>query len=242
METKFRNLIFVIVMFFISGCSYTLQKYSPRLLESEHIYKKNYEFNSYLTASVGDPIIQVRDYFLNKYGKNIMVPEQDIKSGSFIFKKGTPYEIVYQTMVNNQIKYLLMNPNYGVQRIFVVLEDGIMNGENMVMNLYGTYVNMPFNLTVNPPNAKLSFEKDVKVDTIKGYKNFELIYSGTDKESFHLTYREYSPDEIARVAFFQNLTYPKDAAVIRFQGIKIGIKSVTAESITYTVLEDNLNK
>jgi hypothetical protein len=69
---------------------------------------------------------------------------------------------------------------------------------------------------------------------------YELIYSGKNDVSLNATYREYSSDDLARQAFFQNLTYQANAKQIRFKDFVIQIHNVTNEQITYTILEDGL--
>lgn len=58
--------------------------------------------------------------------------------------------------------------------------------------------------------------------------------------SLNATYKEYSYNDLARPAFFQNLTYQVDAKQIRFKNFLIQIHDVTNEQITYTVLKDGL--
>jgi hypothetical protein len=53
-----------------------------------------------------------------------------------------------------------------------------------------------------------------------------------------MLYREYTPDNLARPAFYQNLTYPKDSSYVRFKQLKIKVNAVTNELIKYIVEED----
>jgi hypothetical protein len=43
---------------------------------------------------------------------------------------------------------------------------------------------------------------------------------------------------LARVAFFQNLTYPRNASTITFRNLKMSIEQVSGDNITFRVLED----
>jgi hypothetical protein len=76
------------------------------------------------------------------------------------------------------------------------------------------------------------------VKTTKGYENYELLYTGVSATGINLTYREFSPDGLARVAFFQNLTYEATAKSIAFKKFRIAVEAATSESITFTVLAD----
>jgi hypothetical protein len=76
------------------------------------------------------------------------------------------------------------------------------------------------------------------VDAAAGFRNFELVYGGTDGKSFTLTYREYSPEDLIRPAFTQNLTYENGSTAVRFRNTRLSIQEVTAEKITYSVISD----
>ncbi len=68
----------------------------------------------------------------------------------------------------------------------------------------------------------------------------ELIFGGVNDISINMSYREYTPDDRARQAFYQNLSFQTTADVIRFQNIKIKVHEVSNEKIVFTVLEDGL--
>ncbi len=87
-------------------------------------------------------------------------------------------------------------------------------------------------------------EAEPKVEISHHYDNsytpFELIYSGRNNVSLNVIYREYTPTDMARSAFFQNLTYQADAKIIRYKDFVIKVHSASNEKITYTVVEDGL--
>jgi hypothetical protein len=70
--------------------------------------------------------------------------------------------------------------------------------------------------------------------------NYELIYGGKDTTGLHIVYREYTGDEIARQAFYQNLNYENKAKTIRFKNTNIEVISADNERITFKVLEDDI--
>ena len=72
--------------------------------------------------------------------------------------------------------------------------------------------------------------------------NYELIYGGTDGKSLTITYREYTADDLARPAFYQNLVYESKKSRIRFKETVIEIHEATNEKIVYTVISDGLNR
>jgi hypothetical protein len=91
---------------------------------------------------------------------------------------------------------------------------------------------------VEPGGVRMTRVTAEKVITSRGYTNFELIYNGTANQAINLTYREYTPDDVARTAFYQNLTYDSKVESIRFRKLRIQIHSATNEEIDLTVLED----
>lgn len=69
---------------------------------------------------------------------------------------------------------------------------------------------------------------------------YELIYNGTDGNSIKIGYREYSGDDIARPAFFNEVIYNKNQSIITFKGFKIQIIKADNESIKFKVLSHEL--
>ncbi len=70
---------------------------------------------------------------------------------------------------------------------------------------------------------------------------YELLYSGSSKDQFVLTYREYgmasSGSYYARPAFSQQLIYDRTSSdTIAFQDLLLSVESATSRSISVTVL------
>jgi len=63
----------------------------------------------------------------------------------------------------------------------------------------------------------------------KGMANYELLYGGKNDVSINATYREFTPDNLAREAFYQNIVYQPDAKQIRFNNILIEVHEATNE-------------
>jgi len=77
-----------------------------------------------------------------------------------------------------------------------------------------------------------------QIDASKGFVNFELVYSGTTRESFQLLYREYTKDDLARPAFSQTLVYEKERASIRFRNLQIDVHEASNEKIRFNIISD----
>ena len=76
------------------------------------------------------------------------------------------------------------------------------------------------------------------MDSTAGFTNFELIYTGRNAQSLTFLYREYTPNDMAKPAFYQTLTYSADSKTLRFKKIRLGIDEATDERLVYRVLED----
>ncbi|MCE5210481.1 MAG: hypothetical protein LLG40_02885 [Deltaproteobacteria bacterium] len=106
--------------------------------------------------------------------------------------------------------------------------------------LYSHYYELLFlsdSIVTNPESASLI---NSCVSALPSSISFEFIFGGKNDVSLNTTYREYSNTDMARPAFFQNITYQPNAKQIRFKNFVIQIHNVTNEQITYTVLEDGL--
>ncbi len=55
-----------------------------------------------------------------------------------------------------------------------------------------------------------------------------------------MTYREYTRDDVARPAFFQNVVYETNAKQLRYKDIKIDMLEATNEKVIYSIVEDGL--
>jgi len=86
-----------------------------------------------------------------------------------------------------------------------------------------------------PSDFRASKVAKTSIDSSQGYTNFELVYTGLSSGVIRITYREYSPDDLARTAFFQDLTYNAGERSVRFRDLAIEILKATNEQIEYRV-------
>ena len=100
----------------------------------------------------------------------------------------------------------------------------------------------PYTYYVSPKNTRFQVIEKQRITTTGGYTNFEIIYTGKDKGALNFLYREYTPDDLAKPAFYQNLTYDINSKIIRFKKYRIEILEVSEEKITYRVLEDGMKQ
>ena len=221
------------------GCTMPIQRHESRFVSVENVKKKNYSIGTALVASVGEPMIKFQDFWLTTSEKPVAMIDRKITI------KGGPVEInmtpgkrypVVGSLTDEGVAYSLVHADS--PNLVMVGPDGSIRNRVAALHDASEVVQVVWVMQISDPKAIVSFEKFVQVDTQKGYENFELLYTGVSSGSINMTYREFSPDGLARVAFFQNLTYPVSSKNISFKKYRIQINSATADGIDFKVLED----
>ncbi|WP_169975881.1 hypothetical protein [Campylobacter sp. RM16191] len=244
---------------FLAGCadnSQTLSWASQNIKEStKEIYEKSYTIGQAQNTFIGEPVIKVKKIVGRITQKDIFKPLEDfyintgqkqfslIKDDSFEIKgkyrKGDKNFIVIH---NNKLD--IVEANFKTY-LGILIEDGgsmvgLVGGFNLVNNeIYYRYSDMPKEQYYTTPNT-ISFGRisEEKIQDIKSAYSYELIYTGKTPDSLMITYREYTGDDMARPAFFQNLTYSSKQNQIRFKNLLIEVVSADNEKIVFKVLED----
>jgi hypothetical protein len=230
-----------LALVFFSGCYKNVRPPVSYHLGTERIFQKNYQIGQKQEAYVGQPIVKVKDYQVERHSLNNMLASDDfVVSGGIVTisgNKNTGYPIKGEITLGGEIFIVLDIPgppkSYGV----LIRKDGTVH--NKVLN---NNIVMIYSFKVLPPDLKFTPSNEETINKKAGYLNYELIYSGTDGKSLTVTYREYTGDDLARPAFYQNLVYESSNRRIRFKDIVIEIHEATNEKIVYTVISDGLNK
>jgi hypothetical protein len=228
------------------GCYTPLLVDAPSKISDEHKFVKSYVLGEKKTVTVGDPMVKVQDYWIENFSSDFAYPDKSVTV------KGKPVNIALEANKRYRVKgaidvnglrclllmfdqaenltvYALVDPNGSlVNRTAFSLASG--GRENITL--------MPSEAIISDPSVRIVRESAPVVKTTKGYENYELLYTGVSATGINLTYREFSPDGLARVAFFQNLTYEATAKSIAFKKFRIAVEAATSESITFTVLSD----
>jgi len=189
-----------------------------------------------MRANVGDSIIRVKDFYLSQVLLPTMSPTESfsfLPNSTLSFEAGEKYRVLGAMERANKTWVGVSHPvefNY----VILVAEDGVIHDEYLRRGIgfRGPY-------PVNPPTARMKRTVEERVEASKPYTNYEIIYNGSDKNSLLFTYREFSPEGLARTAFYQNLTYDAKATTIRFKQFRIQVHSASGEEIVFTVLEDD---
>jgi hypothetical protein len=221
--------------------------------QSQIRYEKNYKIGERITAFVGQEIIRVRS-FNEKREIFSSVNEKIVRSQGSLYiharynvtnyhiksEANKEYQIDRSIQVDNQrFNIIALNDDNGNRWGILIYDNGIVLND-AIYSYEQKKLFYPLFISVSPIVFEISKKKDREIKTTITGPFYELIYSGKNDISLNFTYREYTPDNLARTAFFQNITYQADAKQIRFKDFIIRIEDVSNEKITYTVLEDGL--
>jgi hypothetical protein len=197
-----------------------------------------------MMVNVGDPMIKFQDFWVETTESSIATPDKtvNLKGGvvDVTLVAGQRYPVRGRMSIEG-VEYVVVGTtdNPVDYRAVLVKPDGTLHNRIAVANpqLSGLML-VIYTLTISDPATKMVRETSENVKSSKGYENFEILYTGTNSNGLNLTYREFSPDGLARVAFFQNLTYEAGARIIAFKKYRIAVEHASSESITFTVLAD----
>jgi len=205
----------------------------------KNLKSKNYQLLKQKNCYVGEEIAKSLNY--NKLiSEKIYMPRYRSITDTKHIQNGMIYSVNGVSKKNNLHRFIfLFEDQQGFYSYMKINEDGILISNN----LFGSYGQSTKADYFNALNTKI-FEKlptssEIIGETIlKGSFGHELIYNGKDGNNIRVSYREYK-DDIARPAFFQDLTYNlKESDIIRYKNYKIKVHKATNEEIGYTVLED----
>ena len=234
-----KMLLLPVSLAILLGCAPPITLAAPSKIKSEHVIQKNYELSKPNSAFIGNPMIKVKDYLVVKRESPAMVASQNCTiSGGPVqiqINQGEPLRIAGEMFKDGKRLTVLDAPNMNMQ--ITVDEDG-KPFKDVINDPRGMRIVMVYNFKASPPDVLFSRNISESIEKTAGYQNFEIIYSGKTDKSMNLIYREFTPDDIARPAFTQNLTYEADAKSIRFKNIQIELISITNEKIEFKVITE----
>lgn len=242
-----KKILFVFFLTILSGCSGTPESGKwvaypqSEVLEVTRTSKplfKNYRLGAVTSASVGVPIIQIKNILCETKA----APSDDLTfpvgwwPGHIIkFFKDYPEAIRHRTRLLEQDFWIVSVVDAQAAKWGVLIShDGRLNRDCIYSYDYGMLFYPERQLDV-PDSFSL------RVSDLYPYlpsDSYEIIFSGKNETSLNFTYREYSKEDLARPAFYQDLTYQPDAKQIRFKDFTIKVHDVSNEKITFTVIED----
>jgi len=242
-------IFLVITVLLFPACSAHINPINKALVGTDHIFQKNYEIGQRQAAYVGQPVIKVKDYKVKQFTtRKMRASDNFVISGGIVTLTGnadTDYEVIGETTRDGKLHTVLKIPRVGSSQHFGVLikPNGSIHNKvlTIISNVKGVKgVELIYSFVAKPTSLRFIPSKKDEIVKEAGYLNYELIYGGTDGKSITMSYREYTSDNLARPAFYQNVIYDSKKERIRFRDTVIAVHSVTNEKIEFTVISDNL--
>lgn len=242
-----RTISFLLTALILGGCAMPITLVSQRPLREELHYVKNYSIGQPMKVSVGESMIKVQNYWVELTEARVAIPDRTttVTHGLVegILESGKKYPVRGFVSLDN-VEYTLVGVPVGtlsadsyVAGTVLVRSDGSLH--NQFGFVSGTEFSRGLYTAIySDPLTRLIRDTVQNIKTSKGYENFEILYAGKNANGLNLTYREFSPEGVARTAFFQNLTYEADAKSISFKKFRISIEKATSEEIFFYVLAD----
>lgn len=224
----------------VAGCSTTVAPMQTTFSAPQQVIDKNYTIGEAKTAYVGDPVVKVKDYYVKKGTQNRLRASNGFTitgiQENILAQKDQEFNVVGTTRRDGVLCYVTAFPSSGV--LWPIKSTGEFCGRALNPGPQG-YVEMIYTYKIDPPETRFELVTAETVDSTAGFTNFELIYTGKNAQSLNFQYREYTPNDMARPAYSQALTYSADSKTVRFKKIRIGIDEATDEKLVYKVLEDD---
>ncbi|HEX6858730.1 MAG TPA: hypothetical protein VF138_00820 [Caulobacteraceae bacterium] len=203
------------------------------------ISERSYRIGERQTAAVGDAVVKVQQFVTKiKPVKEVRANEDfRLRGGGYDlrFTKDQLLDVTDTRDLDGHVYFLVPveTSQLGMAGILTlqVAEDGRIHKKAFD----GGFL---FSYRPDPPSGRLTPVRESEVAQDKPFSNYEIIFTGYDGNAVHLVYREYSPENLARTAFFQELTYPAGAKTIRFRNLVLDVETVDAEAIAYKVVAD----
>lgn len=203
--------------------------------------EKNYVIGTNMKSPVGGEMIRVKKYHTKE--AEFVTPNKSIElgyiTGMASAVAGRPYKVIGTVHIDGeQLNLVQLDTKYyaGQLPAAVVKKDGIILN-NLIFSPYerlyagGCSTPLPF-------GAMFEMKPIKDFSAFGGEGNYQILYSGTSGNQIRLSYREFSSEDMARVAYYQELTYSKDNKKIRFRNIQIEVLLATNEDISFVVVAD----
>jgi hypothetical protein len=253
----------------VPDISYVVNSSEPKVehLDSS-LHIRSYVIGTQMMAYIGQPIASWQDAnrhstVTQEVGRAYIEFENNFRlTGNYINKlsaervdikgiKGDKLEVICESFFDGQIYHVInvanIDERHNLKTYGLLIDgNGILNS-NIITDKNQVSAFVVKESALYPPDAHFKYyveknpEKKVEETVSPDGEIRELIFGGVNDVSINVTYREYTQDNLARPAFYQNLTYQTSAQMIRFRDFNIKVHEVTKEKIVYTVLEDGLD-
>jgi hypothetical protein len=249
----FSKSVILFSCFILTSCvSVTPPQLALSSLRNEE--SKNYKLNDSFKVNVGDPIIVRKSYWYQiDVRDDRAVASKDFKitvklalarDFTHIGRKGEELRIVGSTKVQGREFFIVRVGQIsggGDAGALVDKLTGRVSKTGVGQNAFGSWVTTAVSgVVTEPPDVVFSPSESILISKSKPYENYEIVYTGRLGENITFVYREFTPDNLARPAFFQNLSYNlSEAKTIRFRKLQIEVIDATNEQVSVKVISDS---
>src|SRR3954447_19700541 len=227
----------VVLLLLVGACQH-IDEAGPQLSVPTLVREKNYQLNEPQYAYVGAPMIRVKDYHAIRNIQDAAVASNDFTVSPTVGfsktgRKGSSYKIIGTTDYKGRTYRVLQMERYGL----MLDENGtpINSVIDLSSGLHNVFVP---SFSISPPDTTFNVSSDTMVDKGKPFTYYELLYSGIEGNSLRMVYHEYSPDNLVRPAFVQELTYPVFQSELTFRNLKLEILSSDSQQVWFMVVDD----
>ncbi len=231
------------LLLLFTGCAHVAKPVWSSNSEIKQISEKNYILGEKRIAYTGEPVVIVKEYYVSESDSWLKADSTftitgGLSSASVYVSgtKGQEFPIVGSIKANGEDCKTIEIPNS--RFVFAIKPDGSFNGVVAGFDWAWSPVQGVNVYKINPPNTRFYPTEVQHILKDAPFTNMELIYSGLSNNALQLLYREYTPDDLIRPAYSQELSYPPDTEVISFRTFRIELKEVSAEKIVYSVIKE----
>ncbi len=226
----------------VGGCVTYASVASPiSPVRTNQVRESNYTIGVERNVVVGDPIVRVRDYSEVVTETTLMEANESFElSGGIVhinFQRGERLPIFGQRVEDGVTYTVARKGEFGIH----IAPDGTI-GPRVINGLGRAHtpaeVVMVYRFSPSSSSARFNRVADRNVQRTAAGQNFEIVFNGIDGQAMRFQYREYTANDLARPAFFQELSYPLATRTIRFREIVINVASIDAQEVRYTVVAD----
>jgi len=231
------------LLFLLLGCANVASPVTSIRSQTNQVSNKNYTLGQDAIVYVGEPLVSVKKYV-------VLESESSLRASNPFTIKGGLLDVAVNLSGSQEQEFPIVGSLNvsgvscraikipGSTLVFGIKPNGSFSGvagsfDYMTSPIKGVNI-----YEINPPDTRFYPIKTQHVLESAPFTNMELIYSGLSDDALRLLYREYTPKDLIRPAFGQELSYPPDAKTIRFRNYKIEIKEASAEKLVYCVIED----
>ena len=209
----------------------------------EHVVARNYEANVRRTATPGQVMVKVQDYWLQSHPASSIILDRAVtlqtrkqaftlphgamllNSGSIVIQ-GKPYSMYHNASDDSDYGIIYyFNPDQTFAG-FLYLKDGrtFPSGMQTITKV------SPASFRLPPPPAPTVLRDREQLD-------YEMVFQGLGADGIKVSYREFPPAGTSP-SYQEELTFPAEAQQISYKNIQIQVNRCSEGQLEFTVVSD----